>query len=165
MSRKPHADRMTSSNDRSRSCTAIKCAHRYCVPESRFGLTEIRIGLWPIVVFRAFRVRWASAAPPSSASQPKNRSRRSVKFGLVANSPAIRKLKRSNWRRYWRNSARRNSTGLEYIDRIRGLGWKEAAHRSSNACELWQRTISPKAFARSLKSARRNGLSQTERTS
>jgi enoyl-CoA hydratase/carnithine racemase len=98
-------------------------------PESRFGLTEIRIGLWPIVVFRAVsRAIGERRTTELSLTGRSIGADEALKFGLVAELAGDPKIKAFELaQKLAEFSPAAISTGLEYIDRIRGLGWKEAA--------------------------------------
>ena len=97
-------------------------------PDARFGLTEIRIGLWPLLVIRA--VTQAIGERRTTELSLTGRiftADEAKQFGLVseiASDPKARALEIAHALAASSQPAIR--TGLEYADRIRGLPWDEA---------------------------------------
>ncbi len=98
-------------------------------PEARFGLTEIRVGIWPVIVFRAVvRAIGERRATELSLTGRIISADEALKFGLVteiASDPKIRALELAQKLSQFSPAA--IATGLEYGERIRGLDWTEAA--------------------------------------
>jgi methylglutaconyl-CoA hydratase len=98
-------------------------------PDARFGLTEIRIGLWPVIVFRALvRAIGERRATELSLTGRTIGADEAMQFGLVAeisNDPKLKAFETA--KKLSEFSPAAISTGLEYIDRVRALGWMEAA--------------------------------------
>lgn len=98
-------------------------------PEARFGLTEIRIGLWPVVVFRAVaRAIGERRATELSLTGRVVAADEALRFGLVTELASDPKMKAFELaKKLSEFSPVAIASGLGYIDRIRGLGWAEAA--------------------------------------
>ena len=98
-------------------------------PDAHFGLTEIRVGIWPVVVFRAVvRAIGERRATELSLTGRTIGADEARQFGLVteiASDPKIKALEVA--RKLSQLSPTAIATGLEYGDRIRGLEWNEAA--------------------------------------
>ncbi len=98
-------------------------------PEARFALTEIRIGLWPIIVFRAVaRAIGERRATELSITGRTITADEAIKFGLVAEiagDPKIRAFELATKLSEFSPVAMEG--GLEYIIRTRGLDWSAAA--------------------------------------
>jgi enoyl-CoA hydratase/carnithine racemase len=98
-------------------------------PEARFGLTEIRVGIWPVVVFRAVaRAIGERRTTELSLTGRIISADEALKFGLVteiASDPKIKALEVAQKLSQFSPAA--IATGLEYGERIRGLEWNEAA--------------------------------------
>lgn len=98
-------------------------------PDARFGLTEIRIGLWPVVVFRSVaRAIGERRATELSLTGRIVGADEALQFGLVTEIAAdagIRAfelaVKLSGF------SPLALAAGLEHIDRTRALNWADAA--------------------------------------
>jgi methylglutaconyl-CoA hydratase len=98
-------------------------------PDAQFGLTEIRIGLWPVVVFRAVaQAIGERRATELSITGRSIDAEEAYGFGLVteiaedAKSKAFEVAKRIS-----EFSPVAMSAGLEHIALTRGLAWTEAA--------------------------------------
>jgi methylglutaconyl-CoA hydratase len=108
---------------------AANCHIVIAAPEAQFGLTEIRIGLWPIIVFRAVvRAIGERRATELSLTGRTIGADEAMQFGLVAEisgDPKLRALETA--KRLSEFSPAAVAAGLEYVDRARGLGWAEAA--------------------------------------
>ena len=97
-------------------------------PDAKFGLTEIKIGLWPVMVFRAV----VSAIGERRATELSLTGRffgaqEALDYGLVTEiieDPLTRA--RACAAALAAFSARAMAKGLEYARRIRGLSWEEA---------------------------------------
>jgi enoyl-CoA hydratase/carnithine racemase len=96
--------------------------------DARFGLTEIRIGLWPVVVFRAVvRAIGERRATELSISGRFMRAEEALSAGLVteiAEDPQARALEIATQLASFSPTAM--ATGLEHVARIRGLAWADA---------------------------------------
>jgi enoyl-CoA hydratase/carnithine racemase len=96
-------------------------------PEARFGLTEIRVGIWPVVVFRAVvRAIGERRATELSLTGRIITADEALKFGLVteiASDPKIKALEVAQKLSQFSPTA--IATGLEYGESIRGLSWSE----------------------------------------
>jgi enoyl-CoA hydratase/carnithine racemase len=100
----------------------------YATPDSRFGLTEIRIGLWPVMIFRAIEhamgerrsVELSLTGREFSAADALN-------YGLVteiADNPLERAMDIAA--RLAGFSPIAVGTGLDYVHQIRGQDWELA---------------------------------------
>ena len=98
-------------------------------PEARFALTEIRIGLWPVIVFRAVaRAIGERRATELSITGRTITADEAFKFGLVAEIASDPKAKAFELAtKLSEFSPVALAAGLEYIVRTRGLDWAEAA--------------------------------------
>lgn len=98
-------------------------------PEARFGLTEIRVGLWPVVVFRAVsRAIGERRATELSLTGRIIGANEALQFGLateLADDPKIKAFELAQKLSHYSPIAM--AAGLEYGERIRGLEWTEAA--------------------------------------
>ena len=97
-------------------------------PEARFALTEIRIGLWPVIVFRAVaRAIGERRATELSLTGRAIPADEAFRFGLVteiASDPEIKAFELAT--KLSEFSPLAITTGLEHIARTRGLDWAEA---------------------------------------
>jgi len=98
-------------------------------PEARFALTEIRIGLWPVIVFRAVaRAIGERRATELSLTGRTISADEAWHFGLVTDIASDPKLKAFELaKKLAEFSPVATRAGLEYVDRIRGLTWEDAA--------------------------------------
>lgn len=98
-------------------------------PEARFGLTEIRVGLWPVIVFRAVaRAIGERRATELSLTGRTISADEAFHFGLVSEIASDPKTKAFELaKKLAEYSPIASAAGLEYVDRIRGLDWTEAA--------------------------------------
>jgi len=98
-------------------------------PEARFGLTEIRIGLWPVIVFRAVvRAIGERRATELSLTGRTISADEAFRFGLVTEIASDPKTKAFELaKKLAEFSPVATAAGLEYADQIRGLSWAEAA--------------------------------------
>jgi enoyl-CoA hydratase/carnithine racemase len=96
--------------------------------DARFGLTEIRIGLWPVVVFRAVvRAIGERRATELSISGRYMRADEALSAGLVAEIAEDPKARAFEIARQLASfSPTAMATGLEHVARIRGLPWSDA---------------------------------------
>ncbi len=96
--------------------------------DARFGLTEIRIGLWPVLVFRACALAMGERrATELSITGRVITAAEAQNYGLVtevAEDPLARAREIAATVSAYSTFALR--TGLDYVQRIRGLGWSEA---------------------------------------
>jgi enoyl-CoA hydratase/carnithine racemase len=97
--------------------------------DARFGLTEIRIGLWPAVVFRAVvRAIGERRATELSISGRFMNADEALSAGLateIAEDPKARALEMAVQLASFSPTAM--AGGLEHVARTRGLPWAEAA--------------------------------------
>jgi enoyl-CoA hydratase/carnithine racemase len=97
-------------------------------PDARFGLTEIRIGLWPIVIFRAVaRAIGDRRATALSLTGQTITADEALAFGLVAElsgDPRARALELAARLSEFSPTAIRS--GLEYLERVHTMSWEEA---------------------------------------
>jgi enoyl-CoA hydratase/carnithine racemase len=98
-------------------------------PDARFALTEIRIGLWPVIVFRAVsRAIGERHATELSLTGRTISGEEALRLGLVAEVAADPKTTALEVaRRLSEFSPVAIAAGLEYVDCIRGVEWTEAA--------------------------------------
>lgn len=98
-------------------------------PEARFALTEIRIGLWPVIVFRAVaRAIGERRATELSLTGRTISADEAWHFGLVTEIASDPKTKAFDLaKKLAEFSPIATAAGLEYVERIRGLTWEEAA--------------------------------------
>jgi methylglutaconyl-CoA hydratase len=98
-------------------------------PESRFALTEIRIGLWPVIVFRAVsRAIGERRATELSITGRTIMADEALRFGLVtelASDPKEKAMELAT--KLSEFSPVAMATGLEHIARTRGLDWNDGA--------------------------------------
>ena len=97
--------------------------------DARFGLTEIRIGLWPAVVFRAVvRAIGERRTTELSISGRFMNAEEALSAGLateIAEDPKARAFEIA--RQLASFSPTAMATGLEHVARTRGLPWPDAA--------------------------------------
>jgi len=97
--------------------------------DARFGLTEIRIGLWPAVVFRAVvRAIGERRATELSISGRFMNAEEALSAGLateIAEDPKARAMEIAAQLASFSPVAM--ATGLEHVARTRGLAWSDAA--------------------------------------
>lgn len=100
----------------------------YATPDARFGLTEIRIGLWPVLIFRAVlqamgerrTVEFSLTGREFSAAE-------AMYFGLVSDvveDPLARAMATAAVIAGYSPIAL--GTGLDYVEQIRGRDWDHA---------------------------------------
>jgi len=98
-------------------------------PDARFGLTEIRIGLWPVIVFRAVaRAIGERHATDLSLTGRIIGAEEALRFGLateLADDPKTKAFEVA--KRLSEFSPVATAAGLEHIVRTRGLSWNDAA--------------------------------------
>jgi enoyl-CoA hydratase/carnithine racemase len=96
--------------------------------DANFGLTEIRVGLWPVIVFRAVvRAIGERRATELSLTGRTMDADEALRCGLVtqvANDPQTSALEVA--RKLARFSPTAMAAGLDHAQRIRGLEWTEA---------------------------------------
>jgi enoyl-CoA hydratase/carnithine racemase len=97
-------------------------------PEARFGLTEIRIGLWPVLVFRAVSLAIGERrATELSLTGRQFTTAEALTYGLVTEAfsePAHRAWEIADTVAGFSPVA--ISGGIDYTHRTRHLGWDEA---------------------------------------
>jgi enoyl-CoA hydratase/carnithine racemase len=97
-------------------------------PEGRFGLTEIRIGLWPVLVFRAVSLAIGERRATELSITGRIVSAEEARtWGLVTEiheDPLKRALETATTAAGWSANAMRR--GLEYVHDIRTLNWAAA---------------------------------------
>lgn len=96
--------------------------------DARFALTEIRIGLWPVVVFRAVtRAIGERRATELSLTGRTIEAEEALRFGLVTEIAPDHHAKASEIAgKLAAYSPLAISVGLEHIARTRGLDWRAA---------------------------------------
>lgn len=96
---------------------------------ARFGLTEIRVGLWPILIYRACALALGERrATELSLTGRIFTAEEALHMGLateLAEHPDVRAKEIAD--SLSRHSATAMSAGLEYVERIGGVSWEEAA--------------------------------------
>src|SRR4051812_9316210 len=97
-------------------------------PEARFSLTEIRIGLWPVIVFRAVALAIGERrATELSLTGRTISADEAFHFGLVAQIASDAKAKALDVaQKLSEFSPVAMATGLEHIARTRDLDWTAA---------------------------------------
>jgi enoyl-CoA hydratase/carnithine racemase len=97
--------------------------------DARFGLTEIRLGLWPVIISRTVaRAIGERRTTELSLTGRIFSAEEAYQFGLVtevAEDPQARALELAKALTEFSPVA--IAAGLEYVDRIRDLDWREAA--------------------------------------
>ena len=97
-------------------------------PDATFGLTEIRIGLWPVLVFRACALAIGERrATEMSLTGRIITAEEAMQYGLVteiSEDPQTRALEIAGMLAQYSSTA--VSAGLGYVRNIRGMGWREA---------------------------------------
>jgi enoyl-CoA hydratase/carnithine racemase len=113
--------------------------------DARFGLTEIRIGLWPAVVFRAVvRAIGERRATELSISGRVMNAEEALSAGLateIAENPKARAMEIAAQLASFSPVAM--AAGLEHVARTRGLAWDDAAAANK---ELRDRMIASEDF-------------------
>jgi enoyl-CoA hydratase/carnithine racemase len=96
--------------------------------EASFGLTEIRIGLWPILIFRAVRAAMGERRATELALTGRIFSgREALAYGLVHElSPSPQPRAEEIAIRISQLSADAIGYGLDYVNRTRDTSWDEA---------------------------------------
>lgn len=98
-------------------------------PDARFGLTEIRLGLWPVMVFRAVaRAVGERRATELSLTGRMIVADEALRFGLVTEidaDPDARSFHLAKQLSEFSPCA--TAMGLEFVNRTRELGWEEVA--------------------------------------
>lgn len=94
-------------------------------PEARFALTEIRIGLWPVIVFRSVaRAIGERRATELSITGRTIMADEALRFGLVTEVVSDAKVKGLELAtKLSEFSPFAMGTGLEHLARTRGLNW------------------------------------------
>jgi enoyl-CoA hydratase/carnithine racemase len=97
-------------------------------PEARFGLTEIKIALWPVMIFRAVVLAVGERrATELSLTGRMFSAQEALSYGLVteiSDNPLARAQAVAD--EVSRHSAHALARGLEYSRSIRGLSWADA---------------------------------------
>lgn len=97
-------------------------------PDARFGITEIRIGLWPVLIFRSVvSAIGERRATELSMSGRMFSAQEAADWSLVTEihtEPAARAFELAT--SLAACSPEASAAGLEYINRTRLLGWREA---------------------------------------
>ena len=98
-------------------------------PDARFGLTEIRIGLWPMMVFRSVALAIGGRRTTELSLTGRTFSAdEAFRFGLVTeidSDPLTRGFERAA--KLSGLSPDATVSGLDYVNRTRELDWREAA--------------------------------------
>jgi enoyl-CoA hydratase/carnithine racemase len=98
-------------------------------PDARFGLTEVRIGLWPVLIFRAMEIAIGERRMVElSLTGREFSATEAMEYGLVTEitaDPAQRAFELA--RRISSFSPRAVGTGLDYVHSIRGHNWDHAS--------------------------------------
>lgn len=106
-------------------------------PDARFGLTEVRIGLWPIMIFRAMQMAVGERRTIElSLTGREFLAPEAQAFGLVteiAITPVKRALELGTQIADYSASA--VSAGLDYARQIRGRDWETAGRIGSKVRE------------------------------
>lgn len=96
--------------------------------DAQFGLTEIRIGLWPILIFRAVKASMGERRATELALTGRRfPATEALAYGLaheINPSPAVRAEEIAQ--QISRLSPDAIRTGLEYVNQTRDTGWEEA---------------------------------------
>ena len=96
--------------------------------DAQFGLTEIRIGLWPVLIFPACALAMGERRTTELALTGRLFGAAEAKdFGLVTEiveAPLARATELAERLAAWSPEAMRE--GMAYISRIRGMSWDEA---------------------------------------
>lgn len=104
------------------------CQIVFARPETRFALTEIRIGLWPVLIFRALEHAIGERrAVELSLTGREFRASDAFDWGLVTeitDDPLARALETAKMIAAFSPIA--VGTGLEYVHQIRGRDWDHA---------------------------------------
>jgi methylglutaconyl-CoA hydratase len=118
--------------------------------DARFALTEIRIGLWPVVVFRAVvRAIGERRATELSITGRMMDATEALHAGLateIAEDPQARAMEIAGQLAAFSSVAM--ATGLEHVARTRGLAWNDAAAVNK---ELRARLMASDAFKKGVK--------------
>ena len=100
----------------------------YAAPEARFGLTEIRIGLWPVLIFRAvLQAMGERRTVELSLTGREFKATEAKEFGLVSDifdDPLAHAMATAAVVAGFSPTA--VGTGLEYVHQIRGRDWDDA---------------------------------------
>jgi enoyl-CoA hydratase/carnithine racemase len=97
-------------------------------PDARFGLTEVRIGLWPVLIFRAMEMAIGERrAVELSLTAREFAAEEALEYGLVteiAPDPMARAFELAH--RISSFSPIAIGVGLDYVHQIRGHNWDHA---------------------------------------
>jgi enoyl-CoA hydratase/carnithine racemase len=100
----------------------------YASPETRFGLTEIRIGLWPVMIFRAVQQAIGERRTVElSLTGREFKAAEGLYYGLVTDvvqDPQARAMETA--RAVAGFSPIAVGAGLDYVHQIRGRDWEHA---------------------------------------
>jgi enoyl-CoA hydratase/carnithine racemase len=100
----------------------------YATPDARFGLTEIRIGLWPVLIFRAVQHAMGERRTVElSLTGREFKAAEAMYFGLVSavvEDPLARAMETAAVIAGFSPIA--VGTGLDYVHQIRGRDWDHA---------------------------------------
>jgi enoyl-CoA hydratase/carnithine racemase len=100
----------------------------FAKPDARFALTEIRIGLWPVLIFRAVEQAMGERRSVElSLTGREFSAAEALSYGLVteiAEDPLLRAIEVA--RKIAAFSPLAVGAGLGYVHQIRGLGWEQA---------------------------------------
>ena len=95
--------------------------------EALFGLTEIRLGLWPFLVYRAVEAALGERRTLELSLTGRTfHGREARELGLaheVAENAAVRAAEIA--RALCESSPSALEQGMEFVRRVRGLGWQE----------------------------------------
>jgi enoyl-CoA hydratase/carnithine racemase len=97
-------------------------------PDARFGLTEVRVGLWPVLIFRAMEMAIGERRSVElSLTAREFTAAEAVEYGLVtevAAEPLTRALELAQTISSYSPIA--ISVGLDYVHQVRGHNWDHA---------------------------------------
>ncbi len=118
-------------------------------PNTQFAVGEIRIGLWPVLIFRACALAMGERrATELSLTGRSFSAKDALGYGLVtelADDPLARAMEIAQGIAAFSPFA--VTTGLDYVARIRGMGWEEAG---AEGRAVRKRLMAAPDFARSV---------------
>src|SRR5262249_20685213 len=99
-----------------------------CSPDATFGLTEIRLGMWPFLIYRAvsaaFGERRTIALALTGRTFPADEARLIGLVHEIASNPAARAVEIARSLAEISPTAVQN--GLSFVHQVRGLTWEKS---------------------------------------
>lgn len=107
---------------------AANCHILVASPKARFGLTEIKLGLWPFLVFRAMQAAVGERRAVEMALTGRVfDAEEALRYGLIqeiVEDPGARALEIA--KAVSNNSPTATRSGLDFVQEVRGQDWEKA---------------------------------------